>query len=109
MTIRKRNPYLPVMLAIFLFYIFIAFCIPYCHDDWDWGLDIGLEQFLNASLNSRYVGSFFVILMTRSEIIKTAVIALTMFFIPLLVSQLCDEERSLAKYLAANVLMLIMP
>lgn len=109
MTIRKRNPYLPVMLAIFLFYIFIAFCIPYCHDDWDWGLDIGLEQFLNASLNSRYVGSFFVILMTRSEIIKTAVIALTMFFIPLLISQLCDEERSLAKYLAANVLMLIMP
>ncbi len=92
-----------------IFYLFIAFCVPYCHDDWDWGLDIGLERWLNATLNSRYVGSFFVIVMTRSEILKTLFIALTMFMIPHLLVKVSDSERSLRSYLLANILILFIP
>ncbi len=92
-----------------IFYLFIAFCVPYCHDDWDWGLDVGLDRWLNATLNSRYVGSFFVIMMTRSEIIKTLVIAITMFMIPHLLVRVSDSERNLRSYLLANILILFIP
>lgn len=97
------------MLILLLFYFYIAFCVPYCHDDWDWGLNIGLDRFLHATLNSRYAGNFFVIIMTRSVVIKNILLSLTLFLIPLLISKLCDRQESLAKYLAANVLMLIIP
>lgn len=106
-TMHKLN--IASQLVILLFYIFIAFCVPYCHDDWDWGLDVGITQWLHATLNSRYAGNFFVIIMTRSELVKTAVLALTMFLIPLLICRICDRQRSLAKYLFANALMLIIP
>lgn len=106
---RKYKINIAAQLVMLLFYIFIAFCIPYCHDDWDWGLNIGISQWLNATLNSRYAGNFFVVIMTRSELVKTAVIALTMFFIPLLVCKVCDRQRHLAKYLFANALMLLIP
>ena len=34
-----------------IFYFWIASQIPYTHDDWDWGLDVGLRQFLYATVN----------------------------------------------------------
>ena len=106
-TTRKLN--ITARLVMLLFYTFIAFCVPYCHDDWDWGLDVGIAQWLHATLNSRYAGNFFVVIMTRSELIKTAVISLTMFSIPLLLCKVCDRQHSLDKYLFANALMLMIP
>lgn len=91
------------------FYIFIAYCIPYCHDDWDWGLKSGIGQWLGATLNSRYVGNFFVIAMTRSEWLKTFLIAGVLFSIPLLMLMQGGRRLSLRRYLFANVLILILP
>lgn len=98
---------IPILAA--LLYIFIAFCVPYCHDDWDWGLDVGLKQWLHAELNSRYVGSFFVIIMTRSEIVKTAIMAICLFSVPMMVSFLAVGRYDVKTYLLANLLLLAVP
>lgn len=97
------------VFCVLCFYIYIAFCVPYCHDDWDWGLSVGLDQWLNAVYNSRYVGSFFVVAMTRSELFKTGVMALTMLFIPVMLVKLSGHRDKTTVFIIANVLMLIMP
>lgn len=97
------------VFCVLCFYIYIAFCIPYCHDDWDWGLSVGMDQWLNAVYNSRYVGSFFVVAMTRSGLFKTGVMALTMLFIPVMLVKLSGHRDKTTVFIIANVLMLIMP
>lgn len=98
---------LPVLTAVF--YLYIAFCVPYCHDDWDWGLDVGLRQWLRAEVNSRYVGNFFVVIMTRSEAVKTLVMAACLFAIPLLISLFAAGRYDTKAYLLANLLLLTSP
>lgn len=95
------------------FYLWMASCIPYTHDDWDWGLPVGLEQLLTANLNARYVGNFFVVIMTRSEILKTLIMGACCFLIPYITASLADcmrEEKNAAKrlrdFLVCNVLLL---
>lgn len=107
-TLRKIGRFaLPVLAAAF--YLYIAFCVPYCHDDWDWGLDIGLRQWLHAEVNSRYVGNFFVVVMTRSEFVKTLVMAACFFCVPLLVTWLAVGRYDTKAYLFSNLLLLAMP
>jgi len=97
------------MLCALAFYMYIGFCVPYCHDDWDWGLDIGLQNWLHAALNSRYVGSFFVVAMTRAEWFKTLVIGLSMFLCPLMIAGMSGRRDGNIAFILANVFLLIMP
>ena len=76
-----------VYVIMAIFYFWLAAQIPYTHDDWDWGLPIGMEQLLTASINSRYVGNFFVVIMTRSEIVKTLIMGATCWLIPYLITR----------------------
>lgn len=84
---------IPVYFLFALFYFWLAAQIPYTHDDWDWGLDIGMQQFLYATVNSRYVGNFFEIIMTRSAILKTVIMGSVFFWIPFLLSRLGIDAR----------------
>ena len=106
---KESSVFRAVIFIVLCFYAGVAFCVPYCHDDWDWGLSAGLDQWLNAVYNSRYAGSFFVVAMTRSELFKTAVIALTMLFIPVMLIRLSGKKDKTLGFIMANVLMLIMP
>ena len=107
-TLRKIGRLaLPVLAAAF--YLYIAFCVPYCHDDWDWGLDVGLRQWLHAEVNSRYVGNFFVVVMTRSEVVKTPVMAGCFFSVPLLVTWLAAGRYDTKTFLLSNLLLLTVP
>ena len=109
MNNNSRRIYIFASLIMLVFYMFIAFCVPYCHDDWEWGIDAGINQWLNATLNSRYVGSFFVVIMTRSEFLKTLIIGLTLFFIPLLLDRIAGKELNVKRYIIANFLLLFIP
>ena len=61
----RDNRIIGIFLACSLvFYVWLAAQIPYCHDDWDWGLQIGIQQLLTANLNSRYVGNFIEVVLT---------------------------------------------
>lgn len=112
LTPRRRWATLVVLALFLLFWLALAACVPYAHDDWDWGLEQGLEQWLTCSLNSRLVGNFFVVIMTRSVLVKVLVLGGGMFAIPLLLALLAargDREKLLPLFLAANAVVLLMP
>ena len=104
-----------IYCAIAIFYFWMAAQIPYTHDDWDWGLDIGLHQWLHATVNSRYAGNFFEIIMTRSELVKIIVMGSAYFLVPFLLSHLAmklipnaSKKTRLTLFLLANCLLLSM-
>lgn len=109
MNNNSRRVYIFSALIMLVFYMFIAFCVPYCHDDWEWGIQAGMNQWLNATLNSRYVGSFFVIVMTRSQLLKTLIIGFTLFSIPLLIDRIAGKELNVKRYIISNFLLLFIP
>ena len=77
-------PYFFLVLSMFAFSLFIAWCVPYTHDDWDWGREVGITNWLSGTFNNRFVGTFFVIVMTRFPILKNLIMAATMTLLPLL-------------------------
>lgn len=98
-----------------LFYFWLAAQIPYTDDDWDWGLPVGIQQLVTASLNSRYVGNAIVVLLTRSTVLKTLVMGAAFFLLPLGLSGIFsrhlppeEESRRTFLFLICNVLLLSM-
>lgn len=80
-------------LPFALFFIWMAAQIPYTHDDWDWGLPVGISQWLNATVNSRYAGNLVEILMTRSELLKALILGTGCFLIPFLSATLSSGKK----------------
>ena len=62
--------------AVFFFFLWLSHRIPYTHDDWDWGLPLGMLHLVTADINSRYTGNLIEVLLTRSPLLKTALMAL---------------------------------
>lgn len=78
-----------VMAVMLAFYLFLAWSTPYSAiDDLEWGLDVGVHWLRDGSLNSRYVGNFFAVIMCRSPLVKTLILGLSTFFIPVLTAKL---------------------
>lgn len=101
--------------ACFLgFYCAVALAIPYTHDDWEWGIDMGIQFLLTASVNSRYVGNSLVLLMTRSEIVKTLIMGFGFLLLPYCMVQVSSHNRgreprdNMLLFLLCNVLILSM-
>ena len=74
---------IPVYILVAVFYFWLAAQIPYTHDDWDWGLNIGLTQLFTANLNARYAGNFFEVIMTRSELLRILIMGSGYFLLPM--------------------------
>ena len=94
-----------------LFYLWLAAQIPYTDDDWDWGLPVGIQQMVTASLNSRYAGNALVVLLTRSVLLKTLVMGAAFFLLPLSLAGIFrpeGENRKTFLFLTCNVLLLSM-
>lgn len=92
-----------------IFYIWMASQIPYTHDDWDWGLDLGLQQLFTANLNSRYVGNFIVVVLTRSVLLKNLIMGTVLFCIPLMAVKYYQIKNTFNKilcFIACNILLL---
>ena len=118
--IRKKY-YALIVGVVFVFYLWIASQIPYTHDDWDWGLDIGLQHLLTADINSRYVGNLIEVLLTRSVFLKNLVMGLVFTALPLAMAHFTmvylkklDNSAEIQPletvlFLAANALILLMP
>lgn len=108
---KSRKIWIITNIVIYICYLYIAICIPYMHDDWDWGLDIGITQLKNATLNSRYAGNFFVVVMTRSEIIKNLIISVTAWAIPFVLSCTGDKtyKEKTIRYIIYNIFVMFIP
>jgi len=96
-----------------IFYLWLAAQVPYTHDDWDWGLPVGLEHLLTANINGRYAGNFFEVVMTRSEVMKALIIGICNLSIPLIIASLVfpGSEKAavtnrIACFLLGNILLL---
>ena len=92
MVLGKRAVRWAVLLTFLACCLFIAWNVPYTQDDWAWGTQVGVERWLSSELNNRYVGTFFVLVMTRSQLLKTLIMGGTMFLLPLLAAALVDRR-----------------
>lgn len=108
--------YIPIYVTFLVFYLWLAAQVPYTHDDWDWGSSNGIEQLLHATVNARYTGNFFAVVMTRSHLLKTLIMGAGYFFIPyglaVYASQGLTErlqERRLSAFLLCNLMFLLLP
>ena len=88
----RRNmwPWIILIPAALVFYVWLAYQIPYTHDDWDWGLDIGITHLLSADINSRFAGNLIEVLITRSVFLKTVLMGTVFTLIVFLSTRLAD-------------------
>lgn len=112
----RWNRYTVIYSLFLMFYLWLAAQIPYTHDDWDWGISNGIEQLVRATLNARYVGNFFVVVMTRSQILKTLIMGLCYFLIPYGLAACAlqgiperQQERKLNAFLLCNLMLFLLP
>ena len=114
-------PWLLLLFAAMVFYIWLAYQVPYTHDDWDWGLDIGIRHLITADKDSRYIGNLIEVLITRSFVLKTVVMACVFTLIVVFstkisfVFSVSDPEKNYdartvaCSFLFANLLFLSIP
>ncbi len=111
--------YLGLVIASFMYYLWIASQIPYTHDDWDWGIQIGLKHLISADINSRYAGNFVVVILTRSVFLKDLVMGVVFTMMPVLSTELVlfalKRERAeeirvrICLFSFANIILLGLP
>lgn len=67
---------------IFIGFAALIYLVPYSHDDWAWGCEVGLERLRTnfEAYNGRYMGNYMILLLTRSELLRVLVIAFRHFF-----------------------------
>lgn len=102
-----------VLGGTLLFYLFLAWALPYCPvDDFQWGLEQGVRWWRDGLLNGRYAGNLVTLLMCHFEPLKVLIMGGSMFTIPFVIAILAcrgDREKFLPIFLLVNPLILIMP
>ena len=111
---RGRMPGAACLAAALIFCLFLAWAVPYSPiDDMQWGLDEpGLRWWLTGALNGRYVGNFFAVILSRSQLVKTLVMGLGLFALPLLTALLAargEGGRFLPAFLLGGLGLLLIP
>lgn len=98
------NKFYMIAGLFLLFYLWISSKIPYTWDDWYWGIDEGIEYLVTGSLNARYVGNFFAVVLTRSHIVKTLVMGAVSWLIPIFMTKIvCKDAKNIPIYLLCNL------
>jgi hypothetical protein len=66
-----------IYALVFAVFLYIGYRVPYCHDEWHWGLSDRFELMKKgfAGYNGRYMGNLLAILITRSVAAKALIIA----------------------------------
>lgn len=84
-------------LALLLFLIALCACVLYAHDDFEWGTQPGLDRLASGfqGYNGRYLGNLIVMALTRSPLLRTAFMAVCLFFTIALTALFAGGARSL--------------
>ena len=96
----KNKFFIISSFLMFFVYLWVAAQIPYTHDDWDWGLQLGMQHLLSADINSRYTGNLIEVMITRNTALKNITLGLVFTWIPAAIAifagkiSLSGEERS---------------
>ena len=99
-----------IFAASVLFLFGLAFMFPYTGDDWAWGSSIGLERLAVwfKDYNGRYLGNLLVILLTRSNILKAAVMSAVIFLTAFLIYRTV-EKKNFSVYMLALICFFAVP
>lgn len=99
----KRVRYILCFLLLFA----LCWLFPYSGDDWWWGSSAGLENLANhfEGYNGRYFGNLVVLALTRSNLLKSAVMSLCLTGILWLIPRMTNQ--CWAFYLIALLLLFI--
>ena len=90
---KKSNNNKTSYLILFVVSIVLAYFFIYTHDDWAWGSSEGIKRLnvLFDNYNGRYLGNLIVMVLTRSNIIKTltigSVVSLTIITIQRIINK----------------------
>lgn len=78
MSLKQKEDKISFVLS-FIGILVLCYLFPYALDDWAWGKEIGMERLGNwfADYNGRYAGNILVIILTRSNILKSLFLAAT--------------------------------
>ncbi len=117
---KEQHCLFAVLSLSFLFYLWIAYNIPYAADDWFWGVPAGIRHFWSADQNSRYFGNLIELVLTRAPFLKTLFMAFIFTLIPAMATALSllfsadmpgDANKGLSVFLllAGNFFVLSMP
>ncbi len=71
----KRNRF---YIVLFLILFLLCFLFPYTGDDWAWGGQLGIDRLSSwfENYNGRYLGNLIVLILTRSNLLKTLAMCL---------------------------------
>lgn len=66
-----------IYFMVFGVFLYIGYCVPYCHDEWQWGLEERIELMKNGfrDYNGRYLGNILALIITRSIWAKALILA----------------------------------
>lgn len=93
----KKNWKLYLFYAfIFVFIFILSYYFPYSNDDWVWGSKIGIERFENGfkDYNGRYLGNTLVLVLTRSNLLKSLFMTITYFGIGYLIKKIVNKNNN---------------
>ena len=93
----KKNWKLYLFYAfIFVFLFILSYYFPYSNDDWVWGSKIGMERFENGfkDYNGRYLGNTLVLVLTRSNLLKSLFMTITYFGIGYLIKKIVNKNNN---------------
>ena len=117
--VKKNRLFVASTVAMLTFYVWIAAQIPYTHDDWDWGLEVGMQHLLKADINSRYVGNLIEVIITRSVILKTLIMGIVFTLIPFTITIIigkfikkeskCSDLIKVSIFFFSNMMILLVP
>ena len=81
---------------LFAFLFVLTYYFPYSNDDWAWGSSVGLERLQSGfkDYNGRYLGNLLVILLTRSNILKSLFMTITYFGIGYLIKKIVNKNNN---------------
>lgn len=91
----KELVFKSVYVIYFVLFLYIFWKVPYCHDEWAWGLPDRIELMKNGfeGYNGRYLGNLLAILITRSLWAKTGILALVMLALLTVMMKVVREDQ----------------
>lgn len=102
----KKSRYIFFYLCIFVIACFIFYNTPYCHDEWKWGIQQNLDMLKTGfrNYNGRYLGNIFALIITRSVLAKSVILALILVGLLVSVQMLCRTDNPRVNWVLTIVL-----
>lgn len=101
---------LAVYGLVFVGFAALVYLVPYSHDDWAWGSEVGLQRLESGFVdyNGRYFGNFLILALTRSKLLQVLITAFSALLLCCLPGMYFGKNTTLLTVFSA-MLVLFMP